>query len=183
MTDHSGNGRPIPKVAELFRSRIEAEYYGQVSAQATLESVACDAEFLRDPMSHVALYSDHGIAHVRDVVRQVVHVIDTIHGVLIPFRPPVRLDFLRGYGVLLAYLHDIGMRDFSAFGHRMGPAQSGSRQPHHLRGRAILRPSPVVFDALEQLAKKLIPRLFSPGETTHEGSIERAGATAKKKRA
>ena len=121
MTDHSGKGRPIPKVAELFRSRIEAEYYGQVSAQATLESVACDAEFLRDPMSHVALYSDHGIAHVRDVVRQVVHVIDTIHGVLIPFRPPVRLDFLRGYGVLLAYLHDIGMRDFSAFGRAMHP--------------------------------------------------------------
>jgi hypothetical protein len=71
MTDHSDKGRPIPRVAELFRSRIEAEYYGQVSAQATLESVACNAEFLRDPVSHVALYTDHGVAHVRDVVKQV----------------------------------------------------------------------------------------------------------------
>ncbi len=48
-------------------------------------------------------------------------MIDTIHGVLIPVRPTVRLDFLRGYGVLLAYLHDIGMRDFSAFGRAMHP--------------------------------------------------------------
>ncbi len=121
MTDHPDKRRPIPTVAELFRSRIEAEYYGQISAQGALESVAFNAEFLRDPMSHVAFYPDHGIAHIRDVVKQIVHVIDTIHGVLIPVRPTVRLDFLRGYGVLLAYLHDIGMRDFSAFGRAMHP--------------------------------------------------------------
>jgi hypothetical protein len=121
MTNHPDKRRPIPAVAELFRSRIEAEYYGEVSAQGTLENVACNAEFLRDPMSHVAFFPDHGIAHVRDVVKQIVLVVDTIHGVLIPFRQPVRLDFLRGYGVLLAYLHDIGMRDFSAFGRAMHP--------------------------------------------------------------
>ncbi len=74
---------------------------------------ACNAEFLRDPMSHVAFYPDHGIAHVRDAVKQIVLVIDTIHGVLIPFRPPVRLDFLRGYGVLLAYLHCSSCRSWT----------------------------------------------------------------------
>jgi hypothetical protein len=121
MTNHLDKRRPIPAVAELFRSRIEAEYYGEVSAQGTLENVACNTEFLRDPMGHVAFFPDHGIAHVRDVVKQIVLVVDTIHGVLIPFRQPVRLDFLRGYGVLLAYLHDIGMRDFSAFGRAIHP--------------------------------------------------------------
>jgi hypothetical protein len=121
MTNHLDKRRPIPAVAELFRSRIEAEYYGEVSGQGTLENVACNTEFLRDPMGHVAFFPDHGIAHVRDVVKQIVLVVDTIHGVLIPFRQPVRLNFLRGYGVLLAYLHDIGMRDFSAFGRAMHP--------------------------------------------------------------
>jgi len=52
MTNHLDKRRPIPAVAELFRSRIEAESYGEVSAQGTLENVACNTEFLRDPALH-----------------------------------------------------------------------------------------------------------------------------------
>ncbi len=57
MTDHPDKRRPIPTVAELFRSRIEAEYYGQISAQGALESVAFNTEFLRDPMSSCRILS------------------------------------------------------------------------------------------------------------------------------
>ena len=40
---------------------------------------------------------------------------------LIPERGPLRLDFMKGYGVMVAYNHDIGMRDFSPFGRAMHP--------------------------------------------------------------
>jgi hypothetical protein len=62
------------------------------------------------------------VVHVRDVARQIVLLLDGIHGMLIPTRSSERFDpFMKGYGVTLAYLHDIGMVDFSAFGRAMHP--------------------------------------------------------------
>ena len=113
--------KTVVDVPEPFRTFVEQNFYGRVSTQAALESVISNAEFLRDPVKHVALFSDHGVVHARDVVAQVGQVIDAIHGVLIPARPPGRRDFLHGYGTLLGYLHDIGMRDFSAYGRAMHP--------------------------------------------------------------
>jgi CRP-like cAMP-binding protein len=55
------------------------------------------------------------------VAQQTLRVLDHIHGVLIPSRPPQRLLFMQGYGVLLAYLHDVGMSDFSPAGRAMHP--------------------------------------------------------------
>lgn len=106
---------------EKVRSYIEQEYYAKVNSQAELDYVGRDKEFLKNPLRHVALYSDHGVVHVRDVARNILDVLDAIHGVLIPERGPLRLDFMKGYGVMVAYNHDIGMRDFSAFGRAMHP--------------------------------------------------------------
>lgn len=106
---------------EKLRATIERDYYARVGELAQLDQVAHNAEFLSDPMSHVAIYSDHSVVHVRDVATNILQVLDTINGVLIPRRNPRRLDFMKGCGVVLAYNHDIGMRDFSAFGRTMHP--------------------------------------------------------------
>ncbi len=106
---------------EEFRTYIEQEFYAKVNARAVLDRVADNTEFLANPLTHVALYSDHGVVHVRDVALQILQVLDTINGILIPTRDKNRLGFMRGYGVMVAYLHDIGMRDFSRFGRAIHP--------------------------------------------------------------
>ena len=104
-----------------FRSFIEHNFYGRVVEQARLENLKKDSNFHKDPLKHIALYTDHGIVHVRDVALQVLEVIETANGVLMPFREKKQLAFLKGYALQLAYLHDIGMADFSEFGRFMHP--------------------------------------------------------------
>jgi hypothetical protein len=51
------------------------------------------------------------------VAQQVLQVLDIAHGLFLPDR----VQFMRGYGVLLAYLHDLGMSDFSHLGRATHP--------------------------------------------------------------
>jgi hypothetical protein len=103
-----------------LRTEIEMRYYARVNQQARLERALQDPLFFESCETHPALFPDHGVIHVRNVARQVIGVLDVANGVLIPARPPARLDRrLKGLGVLLAYLHDIGMTDFSPFGRAM----------------------------------------------------------------
>lgn len=104
-----------------IRAQIEQRYYAQVNAQAQLDQLAHDAEFFAEAEYHVGFFSDHGVVHVRDVAQQFLRVLDAIHGVLIAPRSPNRLTWMKGYGVMLAYLHDIGMVNFSHFGRAMHP--------------------------------------------------------------
>ncbi|NJP09277.1 MAG: hypothetical protein HC866_07145 [Leptolyngbyaceae cyanobacterium RU_5_1] len=104
-----------------FTDYIEANFYGKVTEQSMLEEIINDESFFADPLTHVALYSDHGIVHGRDIASKITQVLQHINGLLIPERQESRLEFMLGYGVMLAYLHDIGMRDFSAFGRAMHP--------------------------------------------------------------
>lgn len=106
---------------EAFTSYIEQNFYGKVTEQSTLEAIINDDSFLENPLKHVALFSDHGIVHGKDIASKIEQVLQHIHGVLIPERSPTQMEFMLGYGVMLAYLHDIGMRDFSAFGRAMHP--------------------------------------------------------------
>lgn len=108
-------------VPPAVRDWLEANFYSHVTAQATLDRASCDPAFWARPGKHVALFSDHGVVHARDIAGQVLAVLDTIHGVLIPRRSEQRLNFMREYGALLAWLHDIGMSDFSAMGRAMHP--------------------------------------------------------------
>jgi hypothetical protein len=104
-----------------IRDWFEANYYSRVNAQARLEVIYKDVTLWEGP-DHVAWYSDHGVVHVRDVARQVLTVLDVIPGVLIPTRPQRRVEvFMKSYGVMLAYLHDIGMVDFTTFGRAIHP--------------------------------------------------------------
>ncbi len=106
---------------ESVRDWFEDTYYRPINERATMEYLSAHSrEFLVE--SPAALYSDHGIVHVRDVAARTPEVLDVINGVLIPRRSMRDLNmFMKSYGVLLAYLHDIGMRDFTPFARFMHP--------------------------------------------------------------
>jgi hypothetical protein len=104
------------------REHIEQSYYARVNKQAKLEHLIRNPLFMRSTATHPAFYSDHGVVHVRDVAKQILRVLQIINGVLIPQRSAQQMEsFLYGYGVALAYLHDIGMSDLSPFGRAMHP--------------------------------------------------------------
>ncbi len=108
-------------ISARIRGEIERQYYVKINEQATLDRLVDDPAFMADPLRHVGLFADHGVVHVRDVANQILDVLSTVHGVLIPRRDERRFAFMQGYGVLLAYFHDIGMVDFSDFGRAMHP--------------------------------------------------------------
>lgn len=104
-----------------IRLQIEERYYARVNAQSRFEVLQSNPDFLNNMDRHVGLYSDHGVVHVQNVAQQLLEVVSQLHGVLFPKRPLPRLERMKGYGVLVAYLHDIGMSDFSDFGRTMHP--------------------------------------------------------------
>ena len=107
-----------------IRTELEQRYYAAVNRRARFEELARDPTFfaaLRTGESHVGLFSDHGVVHARDVAFQLLRVLERVHDLLIPQRPAWRQAWMQGYGTLLAYIHDIGMIDFSAFGRAMHP--------------------------------------------------------------
>ena len=108
---------------EPIRAQIEQGYYARVNAQGRFEEVLKDPAFWKPGASRpVALFSDHGVVHVRDVAQLILQVLKAINGVLIDRRSPERMEtFMNGYGVIVAYLHDIGMSDLSPFGRAMHP--------------------------------------------------------------
>jgi hypothetical protein len=129
FTTSSWRGFPMQQVEQLdrylpapIRVWIEQTYYARINAQAQLEAALADPTFSSDPAAHLALFNDHGVVHVRDVAQQILRVLDHTHGALIARRERERLDgFMKSYGVLVAYLHDIGMIDFRPFGRAMHP--------------------------------------------------------------
>jgi len=107
-------------LAAEIRATLEQRYYDRISAQARLEQVMLDPEFVHDAAKHTALWPDHGAVHVRDVACQI-KVLEAIHGVLMPARNLERFEFMKAYGVMVAYVHDIGMVDSSRRGRAMHP--------------------------------------------------------------
>ena len=98
-------------IAPHIRLAIEQQFYARINAQAQLQQALKDPLFLQNPSAHVALFADHGVVHVRDVAQQILQVLEAIHGVLIPARAAERFSWMKSYGVLVAYAHDIGMID------------------------------------------------------------------------
>jgi hypothetical protein len=101
------------------RSFLEERFWRPIEAQATLEVLRDDPLFLADPGRHPAIFADHGVIHVRDVAIGLTRLLDTINGVLLPYRPAHRQHFVQALGVGLAYLHDIGMVDMTRSGRRV----------------------------------------------------------------
>ncbi len=113
---------PEHYLSASVRDYIEQAYYARVNEQTKLENLIREHSFLENASKNPALFSDHGVVHVRDVARQILRVLQTINGGLIQRRTKGHMEsFLYGYGVALAYLHDIGMSDLSPFGRAMHP--------------------------------------------------------------
>ena len=117
-----GDLSPERFLSASVREYIEQAYYTRVNEQAKLENLIRIPLFLENTAVHPAFFSDHGVVHVRDVAKQILQVLQLINGVLIPRRSEQQMEsFLYGYGVALAYLHDIGLSDLSPFGRAMHP--------------------------------------------------------------
>jgi hypothetical protein len=113
---------PERYLSASVREYIEQAYYVRVGEQSKLENLISNPLFLENAAKDPAFFSDHGVVHVRDVAKQILRVLQTINGILIPHRSTQQMEsFLYGYGVALAYLHDIGMSDLSTFGRAMHP--------------------------------------------------------------
>ena len=103
------------------RDDLEDRFWRPIEAQATLEVLRDDPDFLASPGTHPAMFADHGVVHVRDVAIGLVRLLETIDGVLLPRRPGPRRRFVEAYGVAAAYLHDVGMVDLTPVGRRTHP--------------------------------------------------------------
>ena len=114
-------------LSQEIRTQIEECYLAPINAQAHLQQAIHDPLLYQDPEHYPPFFADHGVVHHRDVAQQILQVLDTTHGLLLPARGPERLRFMKGYGVILAYLHDIGMSDFSHFGRATHPACATQR--------------------------------------------------------
>jgi len=77
---------PEHYLSESVREYIEQTYYARVNEQAKLENLVRNPLFMQNTATHPAFYSDHGVVHVRDVAKQILRVLQTINGVLIPRR-------------------------------------------------------------------------------------------------
>ena len=93
------------------RRNIEEKYYEKINVNAQLTNVVSDPVFLSHPFKHVAFSTDHGVVHVRDITARLLTLLDELNGVYFAKRSPSRLGFMKGYGAMLSYAHDVGMID------------------------------------------------------------------------
>lgn len=106
-------------IAADLRARLEERYWRPIERAAGAESFLTDEEFFADPGRHPAVFSDHGVVHVRDVARRAVRLVERLDGGLLPARSDDRLRTVQASAVLMAYLHDIGMVASTPAGRRV----------------------------------------------------------------
>jgi hypothetical protein len=149
------------------QAMLDQRYYAQINAKADFDELIRDSAFLADPDGSAGLFPDHGVVHRRDVARQCIVLLDTVHGVLIPRRSPERLAWMRGFCVLLACFHDIGMRDFSPFGRRMHP---------EFASQAVFDPETedIIQRLLHEDQAGVVPRL---DQLARQGSLDQPAST------
>ena len=106
-------------IPEDVRAVLEERFWHLVEANSTLEAFSGDGTAASAPENHPALFSDHGIVHARDVAAGTLELADIAEGSLLPARPPDRREFVAALGVLIAYIHDVGMNDPTREGRRL----------------------------------------------------------------
>lgn len=100
---------------------IEQRFWESIRVGSFVEHFADDPALHAAPDKHPALYSDHGVTHVRDIAHTAAELAARNDGVLVPARPPDRARFLRQMTVAMTYLHDIGMAAPTAEARRVHP--------------------------------------------------------------
>lgn len=110
-----------PFLAPGIRGELERRYWRHIEEAAGLDRFTADPSFLDDPARHPALFSDHGVVHVRDVALGCLQLLERTAGLLLPDRSAERWRTVAGAAVAMAYLHDIGMVESSAERRRLHP--------------------------------------------------------------
>ena len=103
------------------RAVLEERFWRAVEEKSTLEAFSGDETIASAAEGHVALFSDHGVVHARDVAAGTIELADVLAGGLLPARPPDRREFVVALAVLIAYTHDVGMNDPTPEGRRVHP--------------------------------------------------------------
>lgn len=104
-----------------LRAAIEARYWAPIGEAAAFEHFIDDPALHAAPERHPALFSDHGVVHVRDIAASAQAIAAPLHGLLLPARGADGVHAVEGLAVLLAYFHDIGMVEPTAEGRRVHP--------------------------------------------------------------
>jgi hypothetical protein len=98
-------------IPDDVRAILEERFWQTVEETSTLEVFSADGTIASSLETHPALFSDHGIVHARDVAAGTLELADIVEGSLLPARPVDRREFVAALGVLIAYIHDVGMHD------------------------------------------------------------------------
>ncbi|MFA6408632.1 MAG: hypothetical protein WCW01_00370 [Gammaproteobacteria bacterium] len=106
-------------IPEHICQLIGQKYYNKIPTAVDFEHIIHSKTFLENPTDDIALFSDHGLNHVKNVAAQVPTILRCVQGIHIPKRSPTRLKFMEQYGIILGFIHDIGMSNVSAFGRAM----------------------------------------------------------------
>jgi len=100
---------------------LEERFWHTVEENSTVEAFSHDGTLLVAPEKHPALFSDHGVVHARDIAAGTLELVDVLDGRLLPARAPERREFIAALGVVIAYIHDVGMNDPTRDGRRLHP--------------------------------------------------------------
>lgn len=114
------NGKIIIDIlTQNIFDKINHQYYAKIPKAVDFEHITHNPDFLLKPLKNVALYSDHGLNHVINVAEQIPIILKAVHGIHIPMRDNKRLEFIQKYGIVMGFIHDIGMSDMTTFGREM----------------------------------------------------------------
>ena len=102
-----------------IRRELEDRYWNPIASTGSMERILTDPSFAADPARHLGLFADHSAVHARDIALRLAELLAKHHGGLFAERSPDRLAFMQSYGVLLAFLHDVGMVEDTAEGRKM----------------------------------------------------------------
>ena len=96
-------------LSPAFRHTMEINYYEKINALAKIEEALKAPIFLTHPLKHLSFSNDHGVIHVRDIALRMLVLLEQLNGVHFSKRANSQLEFMKGYGAMLAYVHDIGI--------------------------------------------------------------------------
>ena len=65
-----------------FMDFVEQNYYTKTNQSMLLENVIHVSDFLSAPEPHLALYTDHGVVHVRNVAMNTLLLLEQLNGTL-----------------------------------------------------------------------------------------------------
>ena len=143
-------------IAPDLRAVVEDRFWAPIEQLTSLEAMVADPLFATDAGRCLALYSDHGPNHARDVAARAATLSEWAFGALFPDRPDGRAQLVTGAAVLMALIHDVGMCVVPPVGRRL-----------HAQYAAQLVFSPAFSDVMDELLRTDAGRLRT--------GLERAG--------